>query len=219
MSSISTPSSTLCLNRRAPTLWALAALCALSCSAAWAQFAVAGTGLTGATSISNSNSTSTTAETRLATRLVLSRVVTDAGAEKLAPAAAVQPGDVLQYTAHFGNPTAAPMREVVATVPVPAGTQWLPRSAQPSGALASVDGAIFAPMPLMRKQLLPNGQWTQVAVPLSEIRFLRWPARDLATSESFSTQLRVLVLSSDGVNASLAAPVAADLSRTQLAVR
>jgi uncharacterized repeat protein (TIGR01451 family) len=212
-------SPTLCLNRRWPALWALAASCALSGSAAWAQAAAART----STSIS-----ATPAEARLATRLVLARVVTDAGTEKLVPAATVQPGDVLQYTAHFGNPTAAPMRDVVATLPVPAGTQWMPPSTQPSGPLASVDGVVFAPMPLMRKLLLPNGQWTQAVVPLAEVRYLRWPARALGASESFSTQLRVLVFSTDAVNASLAsspttasamAPITSDLSRTQLAVR
>jgi uncharacterized repeat protein (TIGR01451 family) len=209
--------STLCLNRRLPALWALAAMCAVSAissGAALAQPAAA-------------THTSST-EPRLASRLVLARVVSDAGHEKLTAAAAVQPGDVLQYTAHFGNPTAAAMRDVVATMPVPAGTQWLPKSDQPSGALASVDGVVFAPMPLMRKLLLPSGQWKQVVVPLAEIRYLRWPARPLAASESFSTQLRVLVFSSDNVNASLASsptsasavtPANSDPGHTQLAIR
>jgi uncharacterized repeat protein (TIGR01451 family) len=205
-------SSTLCMKRRVITRGVLAALCVLSAGAAWAQGAA----------ISHST------EPRLATRLELARVVTDNGAEKLVPAAATQPGDVLQYTAHFGNPTAATMREVVATLPVPTGTQWLPSSAQPRSALVSADGVRFAPMPLMRKQLLPSGQWKEVAVPVAEIRYLRWTARPLASSESFSTQLRVLVLSGDSVNASLApspttasvvVPAASDSSRTQLAVR
>jgi uncharacterized repeat protein (TIGR01451 family) len=204
--------STLCLNRRLPMYGALAALCFLASGAAWAQGAAA----------------SVSAEPRLASRLVLARVVMDSGAEKLVPADAIQPGDVLQYTAHFGNPTAATMRDVVASVPVPAGTQWLPRSEQPSPVLASVDGVVFAPMPLMRKLLLPNGQWKQVVVPLAEIRHLRWPARPLAANESFSTQMRVLVFSNGGVNASLAspsstasalAPIAPDPGRTPSAIR
>jgi uncharacterized repeat protein (TIGR01451 family) len=171
------------------------------------------------------------AEPRLATRLVMSRVVLEGKAEKLTQAPAVQPGDLLQYTAHFGNPTAAPMHDVVPSLPVPAGTQWVPSSDQPTGAIASVDGRNFGPLPLMRKQLQANGQWAQVPVPLAEIRYLRWPARELAAGDSFATSLRVRVLSGDAVNASLATPTpsattasvfvpgASDPSRSQVAAR
>ncbi len=204
--------STLCLNRRSPLCGVLAALCFFASGAAWAQGAAA----------------SPSAEPRLATRLVMARVVMEGGTEKLTSAASIQPGDVLQYTAHLGNPTAATMRDVVASLPVPIGTQWLPTGEQPSTVLASVDGVVFAPMPLTRKLLLPNGQWKQVVVPLADIRHLRWPARPLAASESFSTQVRVLVFSSDSVNASLASspttasavvPAVSDSSRTQVAGR
>jgi hypothetical protein len=168
------------------------------------------------------------AEPRLATQLVMSRVVLEGKTEKLTPTPAVQPGDLLQYTAHFGNPTAAAMRDVVPSLPVPAGTQWVPRSDQPTGATASVDGNSFGPLPLMRKQLQANGQWVQVPVPISEIRYLRWPARDLPAGDSFATSLRVRVLSGDAVNAALATPPntasvfvpgAAEPIRSQVATR
>lgn len=168
------------------------------------------------------------AEPRLATQLVLAKVVTEGTAEKLTPVASVQPGDLLQYTAHFGNPTAAALRDVVPSLPVPAGTQWQPRGDMPTGATASVDGRNFGPLPLMRKQLQASGQWVQVPVPLSEIRVLRWPARSLGVGESFATSLRVRVLSTDAVNAALAAPsttasvvlpVVSDPGRTQVAGR
>jgi hypothetical protein len=167
-------------------------------------------------------------EPRLATQLVMSRVVIEDKAEKLTPVASVQPGDLLQYTAHFGNPTAAAMRDVVPSLLVPTGTQWVPRSDQPTGATASVDGRNFGPLPLMRKQLQASGQWAQVPVPVAEIRYLRWPARNLGVGESFATSLRVRVLSTDAVNASLASPTTtasvvvpavSDLGRSQLASR
>lgn len=150
-----------------------------------------------------------TTEPRLASQLVVSLVVMDGSMEKLTPTSSVQPGDLLQYTAQFGNPTAAAMRDVVSSLPVPAGTQWVPGSERPSAVTVSVDGSHFAAMPLMRKQLQANGQWLQVPVPVAEIRYLRWPARGLAPSESFATSLRVRVLSGDAVNASLTAPTKA----------
>ncbi len=168
------------------------------------------------------------AEPRLATQLLMSRVVLEGKTEKLTQAPAVQPGDLLQYTAHFGNPSLAAMRDVVPSLPVPTGTQWVPQSDQPTGATASIDGRQFGPLPLMRKQLQANGQWVQVPVPISEIRYLRWPARDLAAGDSFATSLRVRVLSGDAVNASLATPPntasvyvpgAPDPSRSQVAAR
>jgi hypothetical protein len=170
------------------------------------------------------------AEPRLASQLVMSLVVMDGKAEKLKAAPSVQPGDLLQYTAHYGNPTAATMRDVVSTVPVPVGTQWVPSSDQPHAAQASVDGRDYGPLPLTRKQLQANGQWVQVPVPVAEIRYLRWPARALAAGESFDASLRVRVLTSDAVNAALSntntstsaavsVPNAVDPSRSQVAAR
>jgi hypothetical protein len=158
------------------------------------------------------------AEPRLASKLVMSLVVMDGKVEKLKAAPSVQPGDLLQYTAHYGNPTAAAMRDVVSTVPVPAGTQWVPRSEQPQAALASVDGRDYGPIPLTRKQLQANGQWQQVPVPVSEIRYVRWPARTLGAGESFDASLRVRVLTSEAVNASLAVPVPIAVNTASVAV-
>jgi hypothetical protein len=167
-------------------------------------------------------------EPRLASQLVMSLVVMDGKAEKLKAAPSVQPGDLLQYTAHYGNPTAVAMRDVVSTVPVPAGTQWVPRSDRPNAATASVDGRDFGPMPLTRKQLQANGQWQQVPVPVSEIRYVRWPARTLGAGESFDASLRVRVLTSEAVNASLVVPAttasiaipgAVEPARSQMAAR
>jgi uncharacterized repeat protein (TIGR01451 family) len=158
-------------------------------------------------------------EPRLASQLVMSLVVLDGLMEKLTPTSTVQPGDLLQYTTHFGNPTAAAMRDVVSSLPVPAGTQWVPGSERPGAVTVSVDGIHYGAMPLMRKQLQANGQWLQVPVPMAEIRYLRWPARNLAASESFATSLRVRVLSGDAVNASLAPATPSDTRSPQVAAR
>ena len=163
----------------------------------------------------------------LNTHLVVSRVVQLAGAESLSAATSVQPGDVLHYTATFSNPGTSSLRDVVASMPVPNGTQWLPTSAQPAEVWASVDGKHFAPMPLMRTQVLPSGRSVEVAVPIAEIRFLRWAPATLSAGERFATSLRVRVGSaaelstaalSNSSSASSSASLAA-LSSTQLAAR
>ena len=127
------------------------------------------------------------------TQLVMSRVVQLAGVETLSAVTSVQPGDVLHYTATFSNPGTSSLRDVVASMPVPIGTQWLPSSAQPAQVQASVDGKHFARMPLLRTQRLPDGRTVDVPVPVAEIRFLRWPATTLAAGERFATSLRVRV--------------------------
>jgi uncharacterized repeat protein (TIGR01451 family) len=147
------------------------------------------------------------------TQLVVSRVVQQAGAELLAAATSVQPGDVLHYTATFSNPGLSSLRDVVASMPVPVGTAWVPNSAQPVGVLVSVDGKHFAPMPLMRTQLLAGGRSVDVPVPVSEIRFLRWPPATLAAGERFATSLRVrVVLGAEPGDAAAAVPSSAKVA-------
>jgi hypothetical protein len=185
---------------------ALVALLTLQAPPAWSQLAPAA-------------AKAQQAQPRLATQLVMSLVTQESGADTLTSTAAVQPGDLLQYTAHYGNPTAAPMRDLVSSLPVPAGTQWVPGSEKPSGAMASVDGRQFGAMPLMRKQLQANGLWQQVPVPLAEIRYLRWPARSLAAGESFATSLRVRVQTGDAVNAALTPSATPSPNAPQMASR
>ena len=128
----------------------------------------------------------------LATELSLSRVVVRSdGKEALQPAAQVQPGDTVQYSAVYRNQGKTPLANVVASLPVPQGMQIVP--AQPEALQASVDGKTFARLPLMRKVQQADGRWADVPVPLAEIRYVRWPARSLAAGEQFNTSLRVRV--------------------------
>jgi uncharacterized repeat protein (TIGR01451 family) len=134
----------------------------------------------------------------LSTQLTLKRVVQVDGADTLADASNVQPGDVLQYAMVFNNTSASTLRDVVASLPVPAGTQLLGAAVQGDAAWASVwasvDGKRFAPMPVMRKVQLPTGVWVEQQVPLAELRFVRWPARALAAGQRWQASLRVQVL-------------------------
>jgi uncharacterized repeat protein (TIGR01451 family) len=131
----------------------------------------------------------------LATTLTAVRIThTAEGRDTREPAHAVKPGDTLQYSARYRNAGRAALADVVATLPVPAGTQLVAGSAQPERALASTDGATFEPVPLTRRVRASDGQWTTVLVPLAEYRALRWPARPLAAGQSFEASLRVQVV-------------------------
>lgn len=99
----------------------------------------------------------------------------------------VKPEQVVEYRAVYTNNTAGAIKNLVATLPIPAETQFLAKSA-PSKALASTDGVNFAPMPLKKKV----GNQT-VNVPLADYRALRWTIAELPAGKSIavSAQTRI----------------------------
>lgn len=134
--------------------------------------------------------------TRLTSELKVASVVEQAdGSEALASAQSVKPGDLLQYSTVYSNLTPRTVSRLVASLPIPAGTEWVATGTLPSTVSASLDGAVFAPLPLMRKTRRADGQWVEVAVPLAEYRALRWPEQQLAAGASFTTTARVRVIS------------------------
>ena len=115
------------------------------------------------------------------------------GAETLQPAQTVKPGDVLQYSTVYTNPGQRAVSRLVTNLPIPVGTEWVATGTLPSAVLASLDGKVFAPVPLMRKTRRADGQLVDVPVPLNEYRSLRWPEQQLAAGASFTTTARVRV--------------------------
>ena len=133
---------------------------------------------------------------KLVSQLKVWTVVKQAdGAETLQPAETVKPGDVLQYSTVYTNPTPRAVSRLVTNLPIPVGTEWVATGTLPSTVLASLDGKVFAPVPLMRKTRRADGQWVDVPVPLNEYRSLRWPEQQLAAGSSFTTTARVRVIS------------------------
>ena len=115
--------------------------------------------------------------TKLTSELKVSSVVKQAdGSEALAPAQTVKPGDLLQYSTVYTNPTPRAVSQLVTNLPIPAGTEWVATGTLPSTVSASLDGKVFAP------------------VPLAEVRSLRWPEQQLAAGASFTTTARVRVI-------------------------
>ena len=130
------------------------------------------------------------------------------GAEALLPAQSVKPGDVLQYTAVYRNADSRAVSHLVASLPIPAGTELVDASAVPREVQASLDGKVYAATPLMRKLRRADGQMVDVPVPLTEYRFLRWPEQQIAAGATFSTSARVRVVSSS-VSVATATPASA----------
>lgn len=120
------------------------------------------------------------------------KVVRDAaGKEQLQSAARAKPGDVLEYRATYANNSPKEVKNLQATLPIPASTQVLLDSASPKGVSASRDGRNFAPAPLVQTVMLPNGTSQKRLVPLSAYRALRWPVGTLAAGQNLTVRARV----------------------------
>lgn len=132
--------------------------------------------------------------------LVAHRVVTSpAGVEHLAPADHAKPGDVVEYRARYTNPGHSAVRQMVATLPIPAGMQYVPSTAAPATALASTDGEHFDAIPLRHHVRLANGTDALRDVPYGDYRFLRWTLGDMAAGKSQTVTARVRVESATSV--------------------
>lgn len=128
----------------------------------------------------------------LSVGLTHQKVATVEGKEALVNANSAKPGDVIEYRATYRNESSKLLQSVEATLPVPAGTAVLPTSLAP-GAMASVDGAGFQPIPLKRKMKQPNGKEIEVLVPYAEYRFLRWKVGSLDAGKAAVYVARVKV--------------------------
>jgi len=102
------------------------------------------------------------------------------GKERLVVADRAFPGEVIQYDALYENQSAKPITSVAPTLPIPVGMVFVPESASPVPSEASLDGKKFEPLPIVRKVRMPSGVETEVEVPASEYRALRWEAGNLA---------------------------------------
>ena len=134
-------------------------------------------------------------------RLEARKVVTAAdGKESFTAADAARPGDVIEYAATYRNTTTAGVRNLEATLPIPADTEFIAGSARPEGARASLDARAFAAMPLTRKVVV-EGRTVDQPVPVREYRALRWYPGELTANQAITFTARVRVLTERGANA------------------
>lgn len=121
------------------------------------------------------------------------RVTMANGREVLAPADQAKPGEVLQYRAVYTNTGKRDVRQLMATLPIPAGVEYLPTTAAPAAVLASLDGRTYAAVPLTRKERTADGREVIVEIPASEYRFLRWAVGQLPAKQTRTMTARMRV--------------------------
>jgi len=116
------------------------------------------------------------------------------GKEKLTPADKVKPGEVIEYQAVYRNEGKENLKNIQATIPIPAGTEYLPGTANPAAVYASLDGKKFELLPLKRKQTSADGKVTQVQVPYPEYRYLRWIVQQIDAGKDIALKVRVRIV-------------------------
>lgn len=128
------------------------------------------------------------------TRLEARKVVRAAdGQESFAPAGDAKPGDVIEYVAAYRNPTRQAVSGLEATLPLPPNTEFVPGSARPSAAKASVDARAWGDLPLTRK-VIRDGREIEEQVPVREYRYLRWFPGELGGEKTLTYTARVRVV-------------------------
>ena len=105
-----------------------------------------------------------------------------------------RPGDVVEYQATYTNTGSKSVQGVVATLPVPVGSEYVLASAQPREVLASLDGKSFAPVPLRRATPKLDGGQQLLPVQVADYRYLRWYIEMLAPGESAVVTARMQVV-------------------------
>jgi uncharacterized repeat protein (TIGR01451 family) len=137
--------------------------------------------------------------------LVQSRITVNAeGKEISTPADKVKPGDLIEYQVRYVNNGAAPAGNLVVTLPIPKGLEYVGQTDFPRAQSASVDGVNFESAPLKRLVKRVDGSQVLEFVPLAEYRALRWQAGALAPGKTtiFSARATVssaLIVSSSAV--------------------
>src|SRR5215467_11680884 len=78
--------------------------------------------------------------------LTASKIVKVGGAEQKQPGEKANPGDVIEYAAQYKNTDKRPVKDVKATLPIPAGMEYLPETASPASVMASTDEISYSPV-------------------------------------------------------------------------
>lgn len=104
------------------------------------------------------------------------------------------PGDIILYTAIYKNTGKGIIRDLEPNLPIPTGTEFVPDSAKPKPAMASLDGKKFEQIPIKRKTVV-NGKEIEQEVPQTQYKALRWKVDTLDAGKEFKVEARVKVLS------------------------
>ena len=122
------------------------------------------------------------------------KVVAKAGGEELVVAERARPGEVIEYQVQYANRSERGVKNLQATLPIPAGMAFVGGSASPMGVVASTDGRNFASLPLRRTIKTASGALKIVLVPFVEYRSLRWSFDVLGAGQSLKVSARARIL-------------------------
>lgn len=103
------------------------------------------------------------------------------------------PGDIILYTAVYKNVGKGTIKDLEPNLPIPSGTEYIPDSAKPKPALASLDGKKFEQIPIKRKVVVA-GKEVEREVSPTQYRALRWKVDTLDAGKEFKVEARVKVL-------------------------
>jgi hypothetical protein len=149
------------------------------------------------------------ASVRLSAFKVTTSMVNGVATERLEKLDGIKPGEVIEYQAVYRNSTPGVQANVMVSLPVPVGgLQYLPNTAAPEKAEASLDGVGFAALPLTVPQTLTDGRKTTRLVPPDQYRALRWALGDVPAGASRTVRARMLLPLGTGI-ALLATPSSA----------
>jgi hypothetical protein len=130
----------------------------------------------------------------LSIQLTARKVVKTAqGKEEFAPADKSNPGDLIQYDAVYRNQSKGALSNIHPTLPIPIGMIYVPENGKAAPKAASLDGRTFHPIPLKKQVKLPDGGASEVEIPVSEYRALRWSIASLHAGQSTNITARVRV--------------------------
>ncbi|MEI7831735.1 MAG: hypothetical protein WCJ56_00830 [bacterium] len=115
------------------------------------------------------------------------------GKEVLTLAKEGHPGDIIEYQLTLTNNTDDKVKSLLATLPIPDGSEYQDQTAAPIPVLASLDGKTFATVPLTRKVKDKDGKEVTEVVPCSEYRALRWEIAEIESGKSVMTKSRVKI--------------------------
>ena len=124
-------------------------------------------------------------------------VADKSGDESFVPAGEASPRDLIEYRLNYGNSGVSPVRALSIVDPVPAGTEYVVRTAsQPRGTLVtfSVDeGKTFHAWPVRLRQIV-DGREVWVDAPAAMVTHIRWTLDDqLEPAEQVSLAYRAVV--------------------------
>ena len=156
-------------------------------------------GVTGASaqavSSVSSAAVSTEQKQSVTVKLAQFKVVTGPGGqERLVDASSVKPGDIVEYQATYLNRDTKPVTGLLATLPIPAGMEYLPKTASPGAdrVKAATQGGAYGVEPLQR-QVQVNGKPQIEPVPYGQYRSLQWALGQLPPGAEFLVKARVQV--------------------------